>query len=191
MMTVFMITLFLMYQVPILTLAALFFFTTRFAVDLLNLLTVFKKEIDSQGKLIEMVTSTAYGYVVFYQICMVLFLTQSKSLDEAVLVTVILVVTVAYISVKGGKINDLSLYETKKPKSGIELDLLLKEWRQDYDHPSQVTKVGTKRQDLLAKKTKDVDNWDNYIKDPQINNLWMVNPLGGGSQKFSPTPAVE
>jgi hypothetical protein len=75
MMTVFMITLFLMYQVPILTLAALFFFTTRFAVDLLNLLTVFKKEIDSQGKLIEMVTSTAYGYVVFYQICMVLFLT--------------------------------------------------------------------------------------------------------------------
>jgi hypothetical protein len=47
MMTVFMITLFLMYQVPILTLAALFFFTTRFAVDLLNLLTVFKKEIDS------------------------------------------------------------------------------------------------------------------------------------------------
>ena len=140
-----------------------------------------------------MVTSTAYGYIVFYQICMVLFLTESKSLDEAVLVTVILVVTVGYISVNGGKINDLGLHGEKKPRSGIELELLLKEWRQDYDHPSQVTKVGSKKQDLLAKKTKDVDNWDNYTQDPLINNLWMVNPLGGTqtNQQYSPAPDVE
>jgi hypothetical protein len=59
---------------PLITVSAAFFFATRHFVDLLNLLTVFRKEIDSQGRLIEMAMATCTLLLVGYQLCMVLYM---------------------------------------------------------------------------------------------------------------------
>lgn len=59
---------------PLLTISTAFFMLVRHSVDILNLITVFKKEIDSQGKLIEIATNTALICVISYQICMIVYL---------------------------------------------------------------------------------------------------------------------
>lgn len=66
MLTVFAICIFFSSQMPLITVATAFFMLVRHAVDLVNLLTVFRREIDSQGRLIEVVTNTTLLYVVAY-----------------------------------------------------------------------------------------------------------------------------
>ena len=46
-------------------------------------------------------------------------------------------------------------------------------YRNEYDHPSVVTKSRRKK-DTLRKKTKDFDNWENYLHDTYIKNSWMM-----------------
>ena len=55
------------------TIATAFFCMMRHIVDCLNLLNVNRKEIDSQGELIEAATNTALLVTVSYQICMMAF----------------------------------------------------------------------------------------------------------------------
>jgi hypothetical protein len=66
MMTVFAIAIVFSSTVPVVTLAAVLFFTLRHFVDCLQLLTYFRKEIDSSGKLISSVTNTALLFVILY-----------------------------------------------------------------------------------------------------------------------------
>jgi hypothetical protein len=65
-MTVFAIALVFSSTVPLVTLAAAFFFFIKHYVDCLHLLTYFRKEIDSSGKLISAVTNTALLFVILY-----------------------------------------------------------------------------------------------------------------------------
>ena len=64
--TVFGICIFFSSQVPLITVASAFFVIIRHAVDCVNLITVYRKEIDSQGRLIETATNTALIYVIGY-----------------------------------------------------------------------------------------------------------------------------
>lgn len=64
--TVFGICIFFSSQVPLITIASGFFVILRHGVDCLNLITVYRKEIDSQGRLIEIATNTALIYVIGY-----------------------------------------------------------------------------------------------------------------------------
>lgn len=66
MLTAFAICIFFSSQMPLITVTTAFFMLVRHAVDILNLLTVFRKEIDSQGQLIEVATNTALIYVISY-----------------------------------------------------------------------------------------------------------------------------
>ena len=65
-MTVFAISLVFSSTVPLVTVAACLFLVMRHVVDCLQLLTYFRKEIDSSGKLISQVTNTALLFVLLY-----------------------------------------------------------------------------------------------------------------------------
>jgi hypothetical protein len=66
MMTVFAISLIFSSTVPLVTLAACLFLGLRHVVDCLQLLTFFRREIDSSGKMISTVTNTALIFVIMY-----------------------------------------------------------------------------------------------------------------------------
>ena len=71
--TVFAICIFFSATIPLVTLATAVFCLLRHLVDCLNLLNVNRKEIDSQGDLIEAATNAAMLVTVSYQICMMAF----------------------------------------------------------------------------------------------------------------------
>ena len=96
---------------PLITVASLFFAFVRHGVDCLNLITVYRKEIDSQGLLIDMVTNTALGMVVGYQVCMMAFFTISERREEALVCTVVFVLSVIYIVVNYEKVNDSGMFD--------------------------------------------------------------------------------
>jgi hypothetical protein len=66
MMTAFAISIVFSSTVPLVTLAGCLFIGLRHLVDCFQLLTYYRKEIDSSGKLISSVTNTALIFVLMY-----------------------------------------------------------------------------------------------------------------------------
>jgi hypothetical protein len=69
-MTIFTICIFYAPTVPLVSVAAAIFVYLRHLVDGYNLLTYYRREIESSGKIINLVTNTALIVVIMYQICM-------------------------------------------------------------------------------------------------------------------------
>lgn len=65
-MTCFAIAIVFSSTVPLVTLAACMFLGLRHVVDCLQLITYYRKEIDSSGKLISVVTNSALVFVLMY-----------------------------------------------------------------------------------------------------------------------------
>ena len=99
MLTVFVICIFLSSMIPMLTIATAFYMASRHLVDLLNLLTVHRKEVDSQGSLINSATNTILFYIVAYQICMLFYFWVKSCQEQAVFSVFILIVTAFFIAV--------------------------------------------------------------------------------------------
>jgi len=66
MLTIFAICIFLSSTVPLVAIVCVFYILVRHAVDCVNLLTVYRKEIDSSGCLIESATNFAYSFVLLF-----------------------------------------------------------------------------------------------------------------------------
>ena len=64
--TAFAIGLFFSSTVPLVTIASFMFIYMRHKVDCLNLLTYYRKEIDSNGKIISLTTNTILILILFY-----------------------------------------------------------------------------------------------------------------------------
>jgi len=75
------------------------------------LITVFRKEIDSQGLLIETATNTCLIVVVAYQVCMMAYLTIKEKDDEALICTLIFIISIIYIVISYDKVNDVGEYD--------------------------------------------------------------------------------
>ena len=108
MMTVFSISLFFSSTVPLVTIAGCFFFFMRHLVDCLQLLTYYRKEIDSSGRLISTVTNSALVLVILYQMSMMAFFTIKKKDMEAMIVCFILVVSTLFAVGSYEEVYDLS-----------------------------------------------------------------------------------
>lgn len=65
-MTTFSISIVFSSTIPLVTLAAFLFIGLRHVVDCYQLLTYFRKEIDSSGKLISTVTNSALLITIMY-----------------------------------------------------------------------------------------------------------------------------
>lgn len=106
MITVFGICIFFSSTVPLLSVVTAFYAAIRHGVDCLNLITVFRKEIDSQGSLIDKATTTALIFVLGYQLCMMSFFTINEHTEEAVVCTFIFILSVFYIVISYESVND-------------------------------------------------------------------------------------
>ena len=95
--TVLAICIFFSATIPAVALATAFFCMLRHVVDCLNLLNVNRKEIDSQGDLIEGVTNTAFFFIVSYQVCMMAFFSVNHLQGEAFLCTFLFIFSTFWI----------------------------------------------------------------------------------------------
>ena len=96
-MAIFSICVFFSVTVPLVSVATAFFCLLKHWSDCLNLLNVNRKEIDSQGALIDVATNTALIIIVCYQICMMAFFSIKDLNGEASTCTFIFLVSVLYI----------------------------------------------------------------------------------------------
>ena len=108
MMTVFAIALLFSSTVPIVTLAACLFMGLRHAIDCFQLLTFFRREVDSSGKLISTVTNTALLFVVLYQMCIMAFFVIKDRPMEASVTCLILVISTLVSVITYEEVYDLS-----------------------------------------------------------------------------------
>lgn len=105
MMTVLGICIFFSSQMPLITLSAFLFFFLRHCVDMLNLLTVFRKEIDSQGRMIEIAMSSAIAILVLYQIGSIFYCFYNDFQDQSIACLLIFLATIFYIAITQSPVN--------------------------------------------------------------------------------------
>ena len=105
MMTILAISIFFSPNMPLITLAATFFFGVRHLVDLLNLLTVYRKELESQGNMIEIAMNSCIVIVVAYQIGMIMFAHFNNLPLCSLVCTMILLFTVFYVAATSKPVN--------------------------------------------------------------------------------------
>jgi len=110
-MTIFTICIFYAPTVPLVPLAAWSFVTVRHWVDGFNLLTYYRKEIDSSGTLIDHVTKTALMVVVFYQICMIAYFMIHSRRDESIACALLFVGSLFYAASTFEEVKDMSFEE--------------------------------------------------------------------------------
>ncbi len=106
-MTVLSICIFFSATIPLVTISTAFFFLLRHLVDCLNLLNVNRKEIDSQGNMIEAATNTAFFIVVSYQCCMMAFFSANGLQEEAFVCTFMFIFSIFYIVLTYTYVNDI------------------------------------------------------------------------------------
>lgn len=175
MMAVFSIALIFSSTVPIVTLAAFLFLGLRHVVDCLQLLTYFRREIDSSGKLISTVTNTVLLLVIMYQMCMMGFFIIKKRPTEAMATCLILVISIIFTVISYEEVYDLSKINLDIERSskkfggggrakkenvnsgGLSAEAFSK-WKNEYEHPLVVGSVRRKA-NTLGIEVKTHNDW--------------------------------
>ena len=105
-------------------------------MDCLNLLNVNRKEIDSQGDLIDAATNTAFFIVVSYQVCMMAFFSIKDLQAEAFVCTFVFIISVFWIVLSYKPVNELDndVKDTREWLEGAQqndaqLQTILNNWR--------------------------------------------------------------
>ena len=129
MMTVFAISLIFSSTVPLVTLAACLFLGLRHIVDCLQLLTFFRREIDSSGKMTSTVTNTALIFVVLYQLCMMAFFVIKDRPEEAMAVTFILIFSMLYTVISYEEVYDLTKIDDEKTGERLYNEEAFSKWK--------------------------------------------------------------
>jgi hypothetical protein len=190
MLSIFSITIFLSSTVPLISVAAFFYLCCRHVTDSVNLLTVFRKEIDSSGRLIETATNAALWFVMVFQVFMMAFFVLTDQLNEAMACVLILVVSTLYIVASYEKVYGLLIHDEEASVNEVTVnrgsirimdnkkrDLMIRKWRADYDHPLALSNV-RRRADTMGLEIKNIDNWHEYMKDSTVRDLLVPNKKG-------------
>ena len=101
------ICIFFSATIPLVSIATAFFCLLRHLVDCFNLLNVNRKEIDSQGSMIEAATNTAFFMVVSYQCCMMAYFSTNNLQAEAFVCTFMFIFSIFYIVLTYTYVNDI------------------------------------------------------------------------------------
>jgi len=120
MLTIFGICIFFSNTVPMVSLASAFYVGLKHLVDGLNLITVHRKEIDSQGQLIDATTNSALVFVVLYQLSMIAFFVISEKPLEALICSLIFVISILYLVTTYPSVNSTNLFESEEEKFKID-----------------------------------------------------------------------
>jgi hypothetical protein len=120
MLTIFGICIFFSNTVPLVSLASAFYVGLKHLVDGLNLITVHRKEIDSQGQLIDATTNSALVFVVLYQLSMIAFFVISEKPLEALICSLIFVISILFLVTTYPSVNSTNLFESEEDKFTID-----------------------------------------------------------------------
>lgn len=110
-MTMFTICIFYSPTVPLVPMAAFAFVHIRHYVDSYNLLTYYRKEIDSSGKTIDYITNTALLIIMFYQICMTAYFAIHNRRMETLFCSIVFLISVFFSAISYEDIFDLARIE--------------------------------------------------------------------------------
>ena len=134
-MTIFTICIFYAPTVPLVPAAAWFFVYMRHTVDGYNLLTYFRREIDSSGKMIDYTTNTALTVVIMYQICMTAYFAIHNRRAETIACTIIFLLSIFYAAVTYEDVYDLAKIEESMETIGNFDETAFTKWKNEYAHP--------------------------------------------------------
>jgi hypothetical protein len=173
-MTMFMICVFYAPTVPMVPIAAAFFVKIRHYVDGYNLLTFFRKEIDTSGQLIDSVTNHALMIVFMYQICMTAYFTIHNRREETIACALILLVSSFYSAITYENIYDLASIDDVLEKKDKLDDIVFQKWKDDYNHPLCIKR---RSESLIRRVNQDVNNND------ELNNVAQDQQRNGGDDR--------
>lgn len=134
-MTIFTICIFYAPTVPIVSVAGAIFVYLRHIVDSYNLLTYYRKEIESSGRIVDKVTNTALVIVILYQMCMIAYFALHNRRKETLTCTMIFILSIFFISCTYEDVYDLAKIEENMETIGeFDEDAYIK-WKNEYAHP--------------------------------------------------------
>ena len=134
-MTIFLICIFYAPTLPVVSVAAFIFVYLRHMVDSYNLLTYYRKEIESSGKIIDYITNTALIMVIIYQICMTACFAIHNRQYETIVCTLIFLLSVFYAAVTYEDVYDLAKIEENMETIGDFDEIAFGKWKNEYAHP--------------------------------------------------------
>ena len=117
-MTIFTICIFFAPNVPLIPLAASVFLYIKMSIDGYNLLTYYRREIESNGKIIDFVTNTALIVVILYQICMTAYFCVHYRENETIACCILFLLSVFYAAITHESVLDLSKMEESMESQG-------------------------------------------------------------------------
>ena len=155
-MTIFTICIFYAPTVPLIPVAAACFVYIRHRVDGYNLLTYYRREIDSSGKMIDHITNTALIVVILYQICMTAYFSIHNRRTETLACACIFLLSVFYAAISYEDVYDLAkIEENMETFEGFNEDMFAK-WKNEYAHPLV---LGSRRREVSQiKRVHEVNN---------------------------------
>lgn len=134
-MTIFTICIFYAPTVPIVSVAGSIFVYLRHLVDAYNLLTYYRKEIESSGRIVDKVTNTALVIVILYQMSMIAYFALHNRRSETLTCTMIFILSIFFISCTYEDVYDLAKIEENMETIGeFDEDAYIK-WKNEYAHP--------------------------------------------------------
>ena len=167
MMTIFPIALIFSSTVPLVTFAAFLFMALRHVVDCLQLLTYYRKEIDSSGRMISAVTNSALLFVMMYQLCMMAFFIIKHKQTEAMLVCLILVASTIYTVISYEEVYDLTRIDLQGDGGREFNESSFQKWKAEYEHPLVVNNVKRKAM-TKGVDVKVINDWEQFAEDKDI-----------------------
>ena len=111
---IFSICVFFSVTIPLVAVSTACFLFLKHWVDCLNLLNVNRKEIDSQGALIDIATNTGLIIIVAYQCCMMAFFSIKELNGEAFICTLMFISSTLYIVLGYENIKPTQSYDQEK-----------------------------------------------------------------------------
>lgn len=134
-MTIFTICIYYSPTIPLISVASAIFVYLRHLVDGYNLLTYFRREIESSGKMIDYVTNTALIVVIMYQICMTAYFAIHNRQLETMVCTFIFLLSIFYAAITYEDVYDLAKLEESMETIGEFDENAFSKWKNEYAHP--------------------------------------------------------
>jgi len=134
-MTIFTICIFYAPTIPLISVAAAIFVKLRHNVDGYNLLTYYRRETESSGKMIDYITNTALIVVIMYQICMTAYFAIHNQQMQTLACTAIFLLSIFYAAITYEDVYDLAKIEESMETIGEFDDHAFSKWKNEYAHP--------------------------------------------------------
>lgn len=134
-MTIFTICVFYAPTVPLVPMAATAFFYVRHNIDGYNLLTYYRRETESSGKMMDYTTNTALLVVIMYQICMIAYFSIHNRRSETIVCAFIFLFSVFYSAITYEDVYDLAQIEEQMENFDEFNEEMFAKWKNEYAHP--------------------------------------------------------